>query len=53
MDTWEDAGGADTIVPVAGDVACLVVLQSTAGHRAVDAFLRWLPAAPDAAPERR
>lgn len=51
-DTWEDAGGAGTIVPVAGDVPCLVVLQTTAGHREVNALLRSLPAAPGRKPQR-
>lgn len=41
-DTWEPQGGNGMAVPVGGDAPCLVVVQTTAGHRAVDAFLSSL-----------
>ncbi|MGB8853512.1 MAG: PEGA domain-containing protein [Pirellulales bacterium] len=40
--TWEPQGGWGVVRPVDGDAPCLVVLQTTAGHRAVDAFLTSL-----------
>lgn len=40
--TWNSVGGIGSIEPVGGDVPCLVIGQTTAGHRAVDAFLRSL-----------
>jgi hypothetical protein len=42
-DTWESVGGYAVVKPVDGDVPCLVVRQSTAGHRAVHEFLESLP----------
>lgn len=39
---WNVVGGAASVQPVPGDVPCLVIRQTTAGHRAVDAFLRSL-----------
>lgn len=42
-DAWDVHGGPGAIRPIDGDVPCLVVSQSTAGHRAVDAMLRSLP----------
>jgi hypothetical protein len=41
-DTWETVGGSATVQGIAGDAPCLVIRQTTAGHRAVDAFLRSL-----------
>ena len=38
-DTWESVGGAGRAMPIGGDAPCLVVLQTTAGHRAVAEFL--------------
>jgi hypothetical protein len=40
--SWADNGGVAQILPLDGDPACLVIAHSTAGHRAVDAFLRSL-----------
>lgn len=40
---WESTGGPAIARPVDGDVPCLVVLHSAAGHRAVQAFLESLP----------
>lgn len=36
---WAMNGGQGLIFPVDGDVPCLVVLQTTAGHREVHSFL--------------
>jgi len=40
--SWAGNGGVAQILPLDGDPACLVIAHSTAGHRAVDAFLRSL-----------
>ena len=40
---WETVGGEAAVFPIDGDVPCLVVRQSTAGHRAVHEFLTSLP----------
>jgi hypothetical protein len=42
-DTWDTVGGPGSIRPVDGDVPCLVVRHSTAGHRQVHGFLESLP----------
>ena len=42
-ESWASASGSASIQPIDGDVPCLVIRQTTAGHRAVDAFLRSLP----------
>jgi type II secretory pathway component GspD/PulD (secretin) len=41
-ESWDSLGGSATIQPIDGDIPCLVIRQTTAGHRAVDAFLRAL-----------
>jgi hypothetical protein len=41
-ESWVSASGSASIQPIDGDVPCLVIRQTTAGHRAVDAFLRSL-----------
>jgi hypothetical protein len=41
-ESWASVSGSATIQPIDGDVPCLVIRQTTAGHRAVDAFLRAL-----------
>lgn len=41
--SWETVGGEAAVFPIDGDVPCLVVRQSTAGHRAVHEFLTSLP----------
>jgi hypothetical protein len=41
-DSWAEVGGPAAIRWLDGDPACLVIAHSTAGHRAVDAFLRSL-----------
>lgn len=41
-DTWESVGGAAVVKPLDGDAPSLVVSQTTAGHRAVAAFLAKL-----------
>lgn len=40
--TWDSVGGRGSIQAVGGDVPCLAIRQTTAGHRAVDAFLKSL-----------
>lgn len=40
---WDSTGGLAIARPVDGDMPCLVVLHSAAGHRAVQAFLESLP----------
>jgi len=42
-DTWDTVGGAAVVRPVDGDVPCLVILQTTAGHRQVHELLESLP----------
>lgn len=39
---WIEDGGSGYVRPVTGDVTCLVISQTTAGHREADAFLRSL-----------
>jgi len=41
--SWDVVGGPAAVRPVDGDVPCLVVLQTTAGHRAVHGLLESLP----------
>jgi type II secretory pathway component GspD/PulD (secretin) len=41
-ESWDSLGGSATIQPIDGDIPCLVIRQTTAGHRAVDAFLQAL-----------
>lgn len=41
-ETWDVVGGPGGIQPIDGDVPCLIIRQTTAGHRAVDAFLQSL-----------
>ena len=42
-DTWDVVGGPAVCRAVDGDVPCLVILQNTAGHRAVHEMLESLP----------
>lgn len=42
-DTWDVVGGPAVVRAVDGDVPCLVVTQTTAGHRAVHELLESLP----------
>jgi hypothetical protein len=42
-DSWDVVGGPAAVRPVDGDVPCLVVLQTTAGHRGVHGLLESLP----------
>jgi hypothetical protein len=42
-DSWDTVGGPAAVRPVDGDVPCLVVSHSTAGHRQVHGFLESLP----------
>jgi hypothetical protein len=41
-DSWGELGGPAMVRWLDGEPACLVISHSTAGHRAVDAFLRSL-----------
>jgi|LakMenEpi03Aug12_release.lakeMendotaPanAssembly.Ray.scaffolds.fasta_scaffold162451_2 hypothetical protein len=41
--SWDTVGGPAAVRPVDGDVPCLVVRHSTAGHRAVHGLLESLP----------
>lgn len=52
--TWDTAGGPGMVRAIDGGVPCLVIRQSTAGHRAVEAFLKSLPTSeqPGDAPSR-
>jgi hypothetical protein len=42
-DSWDTVGGPAAVRLVDGDVPCLVVRHSTAGHRAVHGLLESLP----------
>jgi len=42
-DNWMSVGGASMIRVIDGDVPGLVISHTTAGHRAVDAFLTAIP----------
>ena len=42
-DMWDVGGGPAACKPVDGDVPCLVIAQTTAGHRAVHEMLESLP----------
>jgi hypothetical protein len=39
---WIDEGGGGYVRPITGDVTCLVIAHTAAGHREADAFLRLL-----------
>lgn len=41
-DDWIEDGGGGYVRPVTGDLTCLVISHTTAGHREADAFLRSL-----------
>ena len=42
-DTWDVVGGPAVVRAVDGDVPCLIVSQTTAGHRQVLELLESLP----------